>query len=241
MLAATTRGACSALSQCSTRSRRPYRAEAKAAQSPAAYTPAADARSRPPPATPLPSPTGEPASQATCGLTPTATTVKSADSQPPPGSTSPSASTDSTGWPSRRSAPASAYHGTVTDPTSGPSAPASGLAAASTTVTWQPRSRAVVAGSAPIHPAPTTPSPAPGQRAPRRRRPRERRGIVEGAQDPPPANSRQAHRDGPGGQHQGVEGVLPPVGQEHSPVQGGGCLTQPEVQPECRRVGRQGG
>src|SRR5256884_5952849 len=163
MLAATTAGECSAQSQCSTRSRRSYRTDTKAAQSPAAYTPGTDARSRSSTATPFSSFTGELASQPTCGLTPMATTVTSAGSHSPPGSTSPSGLTESTGWPSRRSTPASAYQGTVADPTSCPTAPAIGDVAASTTVTRQPRTVAVVASSAPIHPAPTTASRVPGR------------------------------------------------------------------------------
>ena len=118
-----------------------------------------------------------------------------------------------------------------------PRAPrASGQAAASTTVTRQPRARAVVASSAPIHPAPTTASWVPGQQ-----RVPDRPGIVERAQGTA-ARRFRAGRPGrtrwpaPGRRRRAPRGRSAAL-----PIQAGGCLTQPEVQPERRRVRRQRG
>src|ERR1700734_1034052 len=155
-LAATTSGACRAMSQCSNRSRRPYRTDQNDAQSPAANTPGADDRRPASTATPFSSSRPEPASQPTAGRTPTAVTTSSAGIQSPPRRARPPSSTDSTSTEVRSSIPAAAYHGTVRPPTSAPIAAASGAGPPSTTVTWQPRAAAAVASSAPIQPAPTT-------------------------------------------------------------------------------------
>src|SRR6266545_3729020 len=109
-LAAATSGACSALSQCSTRSRRRYLRDQNAAQSPTAKTPGSDERSPSSTATPLSSLRPEPSSHATAGRTPTAVTTSSASTRPPPARMSPPPVTSSTAAPSRRSIPAAAYH-----------------------------------------------------------------------------------------------------------------------------------
>src|ERR1700759_5387566 len=126
-LAAITFGACMAMSQCSKRSRRPYRRDQNDAQSPAANTPGADARRLGSTATPLSRSRPEPASQPTAGRTPTAVTTSSASIQSPPDSASPPSSTDSTSTEVRSSTPAASYQGTVRAPTSAPIAAASGV------------------------------------------------------------------------------------------------------------------
>src|SRR5262249_45377524 len=118
-----------------------------------------------PPAAPVPSRPRPPPTHPPAGRPRTAVTPSSAASQPPPGNAMPPCSTDSTGWPSRRPTPAAEYQGTVRDPASAPSAPASGAGAASSTVTSQPFLAALVASLAPIQPAPTTASLSPGRPA----------------------------------------------------------------------------
>src|SRR5215470_5702877 len=114
--------------------RRANRPDQNAAQSPTEYTPGTDDLSWSSTATPLSSRTSDDSSQPTSGLTPTAVTTSSASSQPPPASSSPPSDTARTAWPSSNSTPACLYQSAVSEPTSAPTAAASGAPPASTTV-----------------------------------------------------------------------------------------------------------
>src|SRR5271165_1791085 len=126
MLAAAISGACNAISQCSNRSCRWYRPDQNDAQSPTAYTPVRELLSCASTTTPLSILIPESVSQATSGLTPTAVTTTSADSQPPSASAIPPSSIEATAVLSRKSTSAAVYQAAVTPPTSAPIATESG-------------------------------------------------------------------------------------------------------------------